>query len=92
MMAGLCGLTRAQAVSLDKRVRVNAILPGWIVNSKSLEVSQEDRDWHLVGASCLQPRGTGVLFCREVWIVVPCTVVQGCALQQQQCRVHTSLP
>ena len=48
-LAGLCGLTRAQAVSLDKRVRVNAILPGWIVNSDSLEVSDKDRDWHLVG-------------------------------------------
>ena len=52
--AGLCGLTRAQAVSLgtpERRIRVNSILPGWIDNTGGqLGDTQEDRDWHLVGA------------------------------------------
>ena len=60
--AGLCGLTRAQAVTLgtpEKRIRVNSILPGWVDNTGGqLAVSEEDRDWHLVGARrcCCRPQ------------------------------------
>ncbi|KAK9867558.1 hypothetical protein WJX84_010858 [Apatococcus fuscideae] len=48
--AGLIGLTRAQAVSLAKHVRVNTVLPGWIDTSGgSMEVTDEDKEWHPVG-------------------------------------------
>ncbi len=48
--AGLIGLTRAQAISLAKHVRVNTILPGWIDTSGgSMEVTEQDQDWHPVG-------------------------------------------
>lgn len=48
--AGLIGLTRAQAVSLAKHVRVNTILPGWIDTSGgTMELTAQDKDWHPVG-------------------------------------------
>ena len=50
--AGMLGLTRAQAVSLYKRVRVNSVLPGWIVTPGSqARVTQDLHDWHLTGRS-----------------------------------------
>ena len=46
------GLTRAQAVSLDKRVRVNTVLPGWIVTPGSqARLTQDIHNWHLTGKS-----------------------------------------
>ncbi|KAK9821047.1 hypothetical protein WJX74_005667 [Apatococcus lobatus] len=48
--AGMLGLTRAQAVSLDKKVRVNCVMPGWIdTPGSSAEITQDKHDWHLVG-------------------------------------------
>lgn len=48
--AGLIGLTHAQAVSLAKRVRVNAVLPGWIYTMPDPKaLTQEDHDNHLTG-------------------------------------------
>eukprot|EP00884_Botryococcus_braunii_P001734 jgi/Botrbrau1/11561/Bobra.60_1s0014.1 len=47
--AGLLGLTHAQATSLGPKVRVNAILPGWINTfQEPYEISSTDKDWHLV--------------------------------------------
>ncbi len=48
--AGLIGLTHAQAVSLAHKVRVNAVLPGWIYTMPNPEeLTQQDHDWHLSG-------------------------------------------
>ena len=49
--AGLLGLTHAQASSLAHKVRVNAVLPGWIetVTGKPEELTQQDHEWHLTG-------------------------------------------
>lgn len=60
--AGLLGLTQSMAVSLaPQRVRVNAILPGWInvanecqeADEKGMRweegLSKEDHEWHLSG-------------------------------------------
>ncbi|KAK9843057.1 hypothetical protein WJX74_006354 [Apatococcus lobatus] len=48
--SGILGLTRAQAVSLDKKVRVNTVLPGWIVTPGSqARLTQDIHDWHLTG-------------------------------------------
>ena len=48
--AGLLGLTHAQALTLAHKVRVNAILPGWIeTTGKSEELTQQDHEWHLTG-------------------------------------------
>ncbi|KAK9867549.1 hypothetical protein WJX84_004163 [Apatococcus fuscideae] len=48
--AGMLGLTRAQAVSLDKKVRVNTVMPGYIDTPGSAgEITQDQHDWHLVG-------------------------------------------
>lgn len=48
--AGLIGLTHAQAVSLAKKVRVNAVLPGWIYTMPNPEdLTSEDHDWHPAG-------------------------------------------
>jgi NAD(P)-dependent dehydrogenase (short-subunit alcohol dehydrogenase family) len=50
--AGLLGLTHAQAVSLAHKIRVNAIVPGWISTSEDADdLSSQDKDWHLVGES-----------------------------------------
>lgn len=50
--AGLIGLTHAQAVSLAHKVRVNAVLPGWIDTiGKPEGITQQDHDWHLTGAA-----------------------------------------
>ncbi|KAJ7523724.1 hypothetical protein O6H91_18G060300 [Diphasiastrum complanatum] len=49
--AGLCGLTHSQAITLAGKVRVNAVLPGWI-NTNPLGKSAlrpEDHQWHPVG-------------------------------------------
>lgn len=44
------GLTHAQAVSLAHKVRVNAILPGWIDTiGKPEDITPQDHDWHLTG-------------------------------------------
>ena len=49
--AGLLGLTQAQAVTLAHRVRVNAVVAGWIdtMDRDKYQISKEDRDWHLTG-------------------------------------------
>ncbi|GAB1729278.1 hypothetical protein NU195Hw_g3492t1 [Hortaea werneckii] len=60
--AGLLGLTQSMAVSLaDRRIRVNAILPGWINVSNECKaadekgekwedgLSKDDQAWHLTG-------------------------------------------
>ncbi|KAI7237368.1 Cytochrome b2 [Hortaea werneckii] len=60
--AGLLGLTQSMAVSLaDQRIRVNAILPGWINVSNECKaadengekwedgLSKDDQAWHLTG-------------------------------------------
>ncbi|KAK9812479.1 hypothetical protein WJX73_003250 [Symbiochloris irregularis] len=48
--AGMRGLSRCQAVTLDKRTRVNVIFPGYIdTPGASEEVTKEMRDWHLTG-------------------------------------------
>eukprot|EP00249_Psilotum_nudum_P018067 c26623_g1_i1 orf=324-959(-) len=49
--AGLCGLTHAQAVTLAGKVRVNAVLPGWINTDSAGEsaLRPEDHKWHPVG-------------------------------------------
>lgn len=50
--AGLVGLTHAQAVSLAHKVRVNAVLPGWIdTQGKPEDMTQQDHDWHLTGTA-----------------------------------------
>ena len=52
--AGILGLTRAQAVTLNKQVRVNAVLPGWIVTPGSqAPVTQDIHDWHLTGGPAI---------------------------------------
>jgi len=49
--AGLCGLTHSQAISLAGKVRVNAILPGWINTDDAGDgvLRPEDHAWHPVG-------------------------------------------
>ena len=48
--AGLIGLTHAQAVSLAHKVRVNAVLPGWIYTMPNPgELTNQAHDWHLSG-------------------------------------------
>lgn len=49
--AGLCGLTHSQALTLAGRVRVNAVLPGWINTDPAGEAALRDEDhrWHPVG-------------------------------------------
>ncbi|KAH9328373.1 hypothetical protein KI387_000481, partial [Taxus chinensis] len=49
--AGLCGLTHSQAITLAGRVRVNAVLPGWINTDPAGEAAlrAEDHNWHPVG-------------------------------------------
>jgi NAD(P)-dependent dehydrogenase (short-subunit alcohol dehydrogenase family) len=48
--AGLVGLTHAMAVSLaEKKVRVNAVLPGWIDDSNGVELKPEDHQFHPAG-------------------------------------------
>lgn len=45
-------MTHAQAVSLAHKVRVNAVLPGWIDTiGKPEDITQQDHDWHLTGAA-----------------------------------------
>lgn len=46
--AGLLGLAHAQAASLAGRVRVNAVLPGWI-HTGGEPLRQEDHQWHPAG-------------------------------------------
>ncbi|GIL85291.1 hypothetical protein Vretimale_10742 [Volvox reticuliferus] len=48
--AGLLGLTHAQAASLQRRTRVNAVLPGWIDVSGGQEpISDAQHKWQLTG-------------------------------------------
>ncbi|EFN55527.1 hypothetical protein CHLNCDRAFT_133961 [Chlorella variabilis] len=48
--AGMLGLTHAQAVSLAHRVRVNAVLPGWIDTSgEPASITPADHAWHPAG-------------------------------------------
>ncbi|BBN11080.1 hypothetical protein MPTK1_5g08870 [Marchantia polymorpha subsp. ruderalis] len=49
--AGLCGLSHAQAITLAGRVRVNAVLPGWINTDPSGDAAlrPEDHEWHPAG-------------------------------------------
>ena len=48
--AGLIGLTHAQAVSCANKVRVNAVLPGWIYTEDNPdELTKEDHEWHPSG-------------------------------------------
>ena len=58
--AGMLGLTRAQAVSLDKKVRVNTVMPGYIDTPGSAgEITQDQHDWHLVGEPARPPPPPG---------------------------------
>ncbi|GLC59983.1 hypothetical protein PLESTB_001560700 [Pleodorina starrii] len=48
--AGLLGLTHAQAASLQRRTRVNAVLPGWIdVSGGEDRISEAQHRWQLTG-------------------------------------------
>ncbi|CAM6095620.1 unnamed protein product [Calypogeia fissa] len=48
--AGLLGLTHSQAITLAGKVRVNAVLPGWINTDPSEEALRpEDHAWHPAG-------------------------------------------
>lgn len=48
--AGVLGLTHAQAISLAHKVRVNAVLPGWIDTSgEPGSLSTADHAWHPAG-------------------------------------------
>lgn len=48
--AGLVGLTHAQAVTLANKVRVNAVLPGWIyTESNRDDLTKKDHEWHPSG-------------------------------------------
>jgi NAD(P)-dependent dehydrogenase (short-subunit alcohol dehydrogenase family) len=51
--AGLLGLTHALSQSLAGKVRVNAILPGWIDTSvdgcNNVSITEEDRKFHPAG-------------------------------------------
>ena len=47
--AGLLGLTHALSQSLAGRVRVNAILPGWIDTTGGKDLRPEDHEWHAAG-------------------------------------------
>lgn len=48
--AGLVGLTHAQAITLANKVRVNAVLPGWIYTDNNPDVlTQKDHEWHPSG-------------------------------------------
>ena len=48
--AGLVGLTHAQAVTLANKVRVNAVLPGWVYTEKNPdELTKQDHEWHPAG-------------------------------------------
>eukprot|EP00252_Welwitschia_mirabilis_P001279 TRINITY_DN11171_c0_g1_i1.p1 TRINITY_DN11171_c0_g1~~TRINITY_DN11171_c0_g1_i1.p1 ORF type:complete len:338 (-),score=51.96 TRINITY_DN11171_c0_g1_i1:27-1040(-) len=49
--AGLCGLTHSQAITMAGKVRVNAVLPGWINTDPNGEAAlrPEDHAWHPVG-------------------------------------------
>jgi NAD(P)-dependent dehydrogenase (short-subunit alcohol dehydrogenase family) len=51
--AGLLGLTHAQAASLaPRRIRVNAVLPGWVDTSGSPDdITQEQHQWQWTGAA-----------------------------------------
>lgn len=46
----MIGLTHTQAVTLAHKVRVNAVLPGWIYTMPNPEeVTKEDHEWHPSG-------------------------------------------
>eukprot|EP00882_Tetradesmus_deserticola_P016795 GHRQ01017958.1.p1 GENE.GHRQ01017958.1~~GHRQ01017958.1.p1 ORF type:complete len:226 (+),score=48.93 GHRQ01017958.1:324-1001(+) len=49
--AGLLGLTHAQAASLaPRRIRVNAVLPGWVDTSGAPgDITQEQHEWQWTG-------------------------------------------
>lgn len=48
--AGMLGLAHAQAASLAHKVRVNAVLPGWIDTSGDpASITAADHAWHLTG-------------------------------------------
>ncbi|KAF6250309.1 hypothetical protein COO60DRAFT_1288654 [Scenedesmus sp. NREL 46B-D3] len=49
--AGLLGLTHAQAASLaPRRIRVNAVLPGWVDTSASPDgITQQQHEWQWTG-------------------------------------------
>ncbi|KXZ55078.1 hypothetical protein GPECTOR_3g234 [Gonium pectorale] len=48
--AGLLGLTHSQAASLQRRTRVNAVLPGWVDVSGGAEaISTEQHQWQFTG-------------------------------------------
>ena len=52
--AGLLGLAHAQSTSLAGRVRVNAVLSGWInVAGSEEELRPEDHEWHPAGKGAL---------------------------------------
>jgi NAD(P)-dependent dehydrogenase (short-subunit alcohol dehydrogenase family) len=50
--AGVLGLTHAQAASLAlRRIRVNAVVPGWVDTSGSPDdITQEQHQWQWTGA------------------------------------------
>lgn len=57
--AGLIGLTHAQAVSCANKVRVNAVLPGWIYTEDNPdELTKEDHEWHPSGKELQDPTWT----------------------------------
>jgi NAD(P)-dependent dehydrogenase (short-subunit alcohol dehydrogenase family) len=66
---GVVGLTRALALSLAPRVRVNAVAPGLIATEMSLAIPEEIRE-QMVGAIPLGRMGTPTEIANVVWFLL----------------------
>lgn len=66
---GVVGLTRAMAISLAPRVRVNAIAPGLIATEMSMAIPEEIRE-KMVSAIPLQRMGEPAEIANTVWFLI----------------------